>query len=96
MNAIAKVLVSASLSITGLVAQAAVPNIEYPGPFVAPIVRSEPVAATTTYSGASRFVITNNEAGLTLNPAYKEQAGRTVQEVRREARTRRAYMFVNA
>jgi hypothetical protein len=92
MKAIAKALVSASLSITGMVAQAAVPNIDYPGPFV----RSEPVAAMTTYSGESRFVITNNEAGLVPNPAYKEQAGRSVQEVRRDARTRRTYMFVNA
>ena len=109
MNAIAKVLVSATLGLSALAAHAApmgtadeprfvilnnqaglVPNPAYKEP------AGQSMQAAN--SGSARFVFSNNQTGLVPNPGYKESTARSVDEVRREARSvkRGSYTFVNA
>jgi hypothetical protein len=111
MNAIAKVLVSATLGLSALAAHAASPMataadeprfvfLNNQAGLVPNPAFKEPAGQSmqAVKSDSARFVLSNNQAGLVPNPAYKEAAARSVDEVRREARTvkRGYYTFVNA
>ena len=96
MKALTKVIVAGSLGLSAMASQAALIETDYPGSFISNATQKAAPAPMVEYKGAAPFILSNNQAGLVPNPAYKEQATRSIDEVRREARMTRTYTFVNA